>query len=702
MFRLTSVSSRTWSWVLVVGMLSLLLVARLYDLEADPPPFFADNSQGLSTDAGHLTWHAKNKILYGTWDAFGYTYWVPFKISVVTGLTYLTYSLLDVSRLAGNVTGVILNLLGTVVFLFALKRHVPRGTLLLTMFLISTSFVLAVYGRLPFAENGMLLFASLGFLMYSYWFDSPGGKALVGVLIGLCAILGKTFGILVLAAPLLAVLVYESGRRWRSVGVLVLSACLPAVLFELFLAGNSGALELIMTHSARGGAAPGGLVSPLGFLEHLIGFSARAQLLVYTPIAALLTYVLLVQLVRGQWRSLLRNRGVVFLLGWCLATIVFLSPFNYVPLRYLMPLVLPLSALAAIAISRLLSPETEEKPARLSAWRALLLTVLNWMLVYYVMIRVFTHPGKMVEYYDQVWWALPGGLLLTAVFWLVQRRSLPILPKRVAVVAGALALSAAGTLFVVDSGDWMATRTYTIRETNSDLGAILGERAVVSGQYGPALVADQPIRSIPYYTDDAASVQEDLASLAELCRAYPVTHLVVTKPYWADLTGAVPELGKAPIVSRYWVRNKTVIVVRVSELFGNARAAVYEPTRYERAFEAFGAGRADDAWALLEEFNKENPRSKAGILGQYYVSMAQSGLKAAEPYILKLLRYYPTDFTVQAAAAMYYRHLAIETHDPSLRERAQEHLQAAINYNPAGEKPLRDLYERFSPAVQVL
>ena len=696
---LATKNSRTLLTLLL--LIGLLVVARLYDLEADPPTIFADNSQSVTTDPGHLTWHARNMVLFENWELFGYGYWLPFKVSAVTAMSYLVYSFYEVSRVAANLSGVILQLLGIVLFLLALRKLVSRRALLMTLFFISANYALAIYGRLPFSENGLMVFVAAAFFVYAYWFERPFGKILVGLLIGMGALLGKTFGIFVLIAPILALWVSSDKNKISSTLMILLSAGLPLLVFELVFSSDVGMLAMVLHHANRAGEAPGGLLSVTGFFEHLIGFSARAKFIAYMPVAALMLWLMLVQIIRGEWRHLIFDRGTIYLLGWTIGSILCFAPFNYLPLRYFMPLMLPVAALAAIALETLIVPGIKEL-SRPGYWRFGILGILNWMLAYYLIIRLVTQTMQMSIYYEQVWYALPFGILMTLLMWQLRRVSLSVLSGKTAGVIATVALVVSGGLFVYQSYDWYDSRTYGVKETTQDLREILGPDAVISGPYGAALAGGDHFRSVPYYPDDASTTKEDVAALAEVCQQLPITHLVVSREYWSELINGVPQMKQARPVARYWVRNKTLVVVRVSELFGNPEAAAYHESLFEQAYDMFAAQNVDSAWTLLKEFDKSHPDCKASLLGQYYVSMGRLGVKAAEPYIRNLVRCYPTDFSVQTAAALYYHHMAKQTGNAMLESKAIEHLETAIEYNPVSEEPLRQLYTKYGPETNVL
>ncbi|MEE8576693.1 MAG: hypothetical protein V3T31_05505, partial [candidate division Zixibacteria bacterium] len=179
---------------LVVALFLSGLVVRIVDLDCDPPAFFAEGGQALTTDAAHLTLYAKNKVLFGQWDLFGYQPWMAFKISLVSALSWLLYSLFGVSMVVTNLTGVILNLAGLALFLIALRKYLSHRALIYCTLFLMANFLAAIYARLPFSENSVIFLAGLIFVVHTYWFNTLMGKILAGALIALCGLVGKAFG----------------------------------------------------------------------------------------------------------------------------------------------------------------------------------------------------------------------------------------------------------------------------------------------------------------------------------------------------------------------------------------------------------------------------------------------------------------------------------------------------------------------------
>ena len=141
----------------VISIIILLpgLILRFYDLNIDPPQFFTQISRALLTDPYNLTAYARNKVLFGQWDIFDYPRWIAFKYSLSSGSGYLFFILFGVSRVVANISALFLNLGGILFFLMGTKRESIKEVVVAALVLIPC-MVLAVYGRYPFLENGLI------------------------------------------------------------------------------------------------------------------------------------------------------------------------------------------------------------------------------------------------------------------------------------------------------------------------------------------------------------------------------------------------------------------------------------------------------------------------------------------------------------------------------------------------------------------
>lgn len=660
----------------------------MFDLKADPPAVFAEGSQDFTTDGAYLTLHARNAILTGSSDPFGFEHWIPFKVSLVSGLSYLMFLLFGVSRNIANLGGIILNLGALIIFVIALRKYLSDRGLLIAAFFLAANFVLWLYGRLPFSENAMLFMAALAFLVFTYWFDRLPGKAAVGILISLCGLLGKSFGFLLVVGPLVTILASSSRNRFRDASALVVPFLLIILGFVVLVYRGQEFLSFLWEHGAGEHGAPHGFASVGGYFENLISF-ARTGLHKYTPVLSLLAWSMVLLLVVGDKIDDRSRRLTTFMLSWLAVWLLVLSPFNYRPLRYMYVLIVPMAALAGALVDRL--PEMKFGLRRLGLWwRVPLLLGLCWYLAFNV-VAPFVHSPDVNVYYRVVWYTLPAGAVLTVLLILLLRKRSISLPASAQTTVLIAVLVAGG---LIDSSlyyRWYNARTYGLADTNRDVARILGSKAVVSGQYGPAVAEDGRAQCFPFF------VTPDVRELSMTLSTYPITHLVVSSDQWQALAARYPELKNARLVTSMWLRDLMVTVYRVNELSANKEAARYVESDFELGIDCLYRQRKDSARLYFERFLQSYPDSKAALVEDYYL-LAESGYASAcLPIVDTLVNHYPTDFVIDILGAVYYKWKYGQTNEESYGDQAQSCLNRAIRYNPANEANLRKVYDQFGP-----
>lgn len=706
----TLIGQRTQRWLQVTASVVFFLVlvgTRAYDIGADPTNYYEGGSQATTTDPGHLTWHARNAVLLHDWDLFDYEHMQVFKWSAISGVSYLLFKTAGVSRAVSNVSGVILNLLGILFFLLALRRHVSSKVLLITLFFISCSFVLTTYGRIAFTENGLLFFASLVYLVCSCWARYTLGQIAAGLLVGLAALTGKLFG-LALAVPAV-IYVWQSvdKHRWRGTLAVVGGAIAVPLLFELAVGGEDGIYDLVTAYLSRGHGSPLGLQSIGRLLIGIVTVGVGSRFFELTPFLSVLVFLFSFLAISGLWKSALAKPGIVFLFAWVWSSLLILTPFNYLPLRYFFPLIPPMAAMAAMVISTWSSPgqSANERPSPPSIWRLMWLCGLCWMFVFVVSVSI-RNPITMEDYYPFVWYSPPVAVLIVVSWrlWIFPRRVL--LPRWLGQAATSVVMLSVAGVFAYQTVVSSELVTYSIRDTNTDMGRILSADAVVSGPYGPALTTNTRLRSFPYYAGDVQSDVANAARMASLFGRYPITHLAFRKDVWQDLTDSLPKLAAAPLVARYWVRDVTIYVVRVTGVYGNEEASRYALSSYEKALLLRDEGDKDSAWAAMQAYVDDHPESLAGLVELYYMALKREPLEELEPLVQRLVALYPTDYSVHFIAALYYRKLGEETGSESLRARADNHLERAKFYNPREASYLdvvwREHFPKYGPSLRVV
>ncbi len=467
------------------------------------------------------------------------------------------------------------------------------------------------------------------------------------------------------------------------------------MLVSVLALGDGGLFSFLWQHAAGEHGFPEGLASVSGFFENLISFGVKSGLHKYNPVTSFLLYLSLVGLVLRRERLRHLDPATIFFLGWLAGSVLFMSPFNYLPLRYLFVLMIPVCALVGLFLSdtNRVAVGVQAKPSIITI---VLLILLNWYFSYYVIVHLFVSLDSIIAYFRYVWIVLPAGLFLTGLQLSLLRGcsiSIPSVTRLpLFLVLLLLCAFAQGRYFY----QWEGLRAYSLVSANSSVSQILNENAVVSGQYGPAVTADNNTRSLPHF------LTADLKGAALTFREYPVTHLAVGASDWKTLLEKHTGLQKASIVARFWLRDNTVYLVRINEMFGNAKAERYQLTDFEIAMQHVSDNMTDSALIHLNRFLRRYPDNQPALLEAYYLTVQDKTLDSARPIMDKLVSEYDTDFSVCIMAAIYYKWLHERTGDSADDILSKEYLERAIRYNRRNENNLRLMYKHYLPTARIL
>jgi 4-amino-4-deoxy-L-arabinose transferase-like glycosyltransferase len=682
-------------FIIALALLIVLAIGlRTWDISADLPAYFSGGGQDFTTDSSYLTLYAKTAVQFGTWDLFGFEPWSAFKISVVSGVSYLVFLLFGVSRATAAMTGTVLQMLGMILFLIGCAKYVNRQTLLLIAALLATNYLLILYARVPFSENGLLFLAGLTFVVYCYWFDFRWGKAAVGVLIALAALLGKSFGFLLVGGPMLYLLIADRKSLVKDGLWLLAPIVATTLIFMSIFHGEGGLFGFIYEYGVGEHGAPHGFSSPLGFFESLISISSSG-LHEYTPLLSLFTYLALLIALVGKLQADGSERIFLFMLGWMLAWLSLLSPFNYHPVRYLFVVTIPMVAVLAIVINRLrLGGCTFHR--NWPWWRLLLLILLNWYAAFAVAKGIVYDTRELAVMYNLAWIILPVGLVISALVYLVARVSRRNLALTSSVVVPVVLAALIMATDLRQFSAWFSVRTHMIDHASQDVADLLSHGAVIGGQYGPAVASDSEFGSVRLFLRNSSS------EFAEQLRQYPVTHIAISRTSLDGNLSSSELLQKAQVLTTFWLRDNFVKILRVNDLSGNPVASRYHLSEFERAIEKMHHLQFAEANTLLAQFLRTHPHNMAALLEHYYLTQLTDGPAAAQPTIDTLYAYFGSDYVISLTAAIYYKHMAIQTGDATARVRSTAYFAKALTRSGEQAGNVRDMYNALLPSDRII
>jgi hypothetical protein len=637
-----------------LAILVAIFFARFYNLDADPPAYYTGHGQAQLTDPYHLTHFARNSMIFGDPNPFDYHRWDLFRYSMISGASCLIFSIFGVSRLTANFSGLLVQLMGVILFLWGLSRFWDKKIILLTATFLIFNSTLFFYGRLPFLENGLILFSGISFLLFAFYHLKTWGQILTGVFVSFAALAGKLFG-LILIGPVLLTLIYIFRKdAIRPILSFVLGLLLGAGFFGvIFFRGQLGILRDYYAEQTVGMyGAPPGLTSLPGFVKMLLTYGGESGFLEYTPILiflALLSLIILFFSTPFTGKFERNHIPVVFLTAWLIFGVLGLMPFKYRPLRYSLFLYLPLSAICAFVFGMIL----EKKLRLILRDRYITLPVIVIVSTYIIVqIKTFFAPfgtkfATGVDFIPAAFAvAICFGLLILFVF-----RGKKIsysgrfLLYPFIVLFAALIFMQSQYIFrgLFHSGKYL-------KQYSKELECMLDREAVITGPYGATFNIDNNMKNI-IYMFGLSNVDSNLFE------AYPITHVAADKSNWDRAVSDFPFLESSIRIVQMPVRDITVDIFRIP----HAKLAL---TDFEKASTFLSRGKADSAYIYFKKFNEIHPDHFFGRTHLAYSAMITGSIEESLSLVERLLSERADDYVLYRFCKTFYYQLYQSTGDP--------------------------------------
>lgn len=651
----------------------------LSDLTTDPPMNYSGLGQSLSTDPAQYVFHAGNQIEFGEFDPFDYARWTVYQHSLVSLVALVVFSLSGVSMANAAIVGIVLVFAALVLIGAGIGRHHSAWVVAAVMTVCITNVTLYTYGQLSYLENGLLFITAALFALYCWRSDRLWAAIVCGALASGAMLTGKLFGALLL--PALCVSLYFDGqnRRLFRIGLVVLSFCITSVLLSISVFGaDFGAAFGYLSEQSYGlRGFPDGLSSPWAFAEHLFGYGFSNRLFYLNPDLLLFgaTGALTLLMRRGaepteRISPAVRLSGFIVLFG-----LIGLAPLNYSPIRYAQFLIPFFAVLSFASLHSALNRRTAT-PLPLDRLSLSAVFAVLWALSFHLIGNMFYFNVMPPPVRKICWLAFAVALGLTACYWQMSR-IVTIKPGKRVLIGVTLAL----IVLSVTVNGFRLKRThidennYNLLEANEDMAMILGQDAVVSGPYGPALTLNNHLRSF-IHLFGVASVDTMLFT------RYPITHLAVDASNWQQASRDYPALAKAQPVTTYWIRDVEIGVYSIGPLFGKTEAAAYKPTLFEQASSLYMAGNADSAGRTVAQFLKGHPDSKSGRMLLVQTLLELGKTEPAKQIMVLLAADFPTDFNIQLQCGRLLQVLALQSGDRNLLSRSQSYYAQSAKVNP--------------------
>jgi len=653
----------------------LLIMLRFVSLEIDPPLFFKGYTQAHLTDPYHLTHFARNEVLFDRWNPYDFHRWDIFKYSLISGVSYLVFSIGGVSRITANLSALVLNLSGLFFFVAGLWRYRPRIENHITLIIVLVGSMLFFYGRLPFLENGLIAISGLAFFIFARYHNRPWGQLLVGLLIALAALGGKLFGFILLGPAVLTCLIYYRRAGIRPSLLILAGAAGGIVLYALiFFGGDFGIMKSYYLEQTVGlYGTPGGFKSPVSFFVKLLTYGAGTGFFSLSPFMVILTAVALIVIFLQRLPD--RPLGpetlpLVFAGLWLVCGVVGLAPFNYRPLRYAVFLFPPMAAIIAFTLAGLAEKKPEFRLRR--PYLALpVIFFLLWYILTQVTIYFAADANDSARGQEAFPYTLAASLVIVGAVYVWLRRKDRLLPRPVlmaVLVPLAAAMLVNQSLMIYQGLAW--PRDY-LRQFNRELSELVDEKAVISGPYGRAFTIDNDLGGIIYYFG-LARVEFDLFD------RFPISHVISDGDNWQRGQRDFPFLKDALLLTLFTMRDFSAGLYRIP-------GSPVPLTEYEKGLVFLETEQPDSALYYLETFHRRYPDNLTGAMALARAYIFDGNLDKHLESLQALAEQYPDNLRVHVFCSRAYYILYTESKLSEFKQLADYHARRAFELNPAIE-----------------
>ena len=595
---------------------ALLLVAfalRILWPLADPPDRLSW-SNGEITDPPAIVHAARNAVLFGEWQRDESKDFVFYPLLNV--VTAGAFALFGTNRLVLQVLSALFGTGAIAAIAWALRRAGTPAQFLAPA-LVAVSFWIAMFSRIPLAENLVLFLLSIaaGFALGKTKRDF----LLAGLFAGVAAFFGKIHALAVL--PAFALFLFRR-RSLASVVQMCVGLGIGAVLWLalIFLPFHAAILDQVR-HSGELYGSSKVLRSPV---ELLIAPLRAVRFSWYS-------FRFFWLLILGGWfaistissgavfRRRLENGSALFAL-WILFAWVALSFLPYMAPRYFLLTALPLAVCTAFQIVEWRAG-TAPALASLRGARGRLIALVWVIFLSFVVIDASNHwisflsermypvsPSLADRFLDaaEPWSAavevFEGSCIVAALvgsmafFVLMIRTRRPPRPAQPWPRLAAIGLVAVLVFDLLQYVDWLRHKDYALEEAKKSFDAVVGPNAVVSGTFSSALVLGSRRVAVPFVGIPPPGYLEDENA----------THLVLGEP--GDISGlqkSLPAVVNQLVTVRSWPLRtrhiRKITVFRIEWPDTSKIAESYQPTPFERAAALIEAGAFEEAFAALEE-----------------------------------------------------------------------------------------------------
>ena len=684
--------------ILVLCLLALILLLRVWNLDADPP-LTLSGSTDVYTDPPQYTLFAKMFVQGGDFNPFGDTRLVFFLKSSVTALATVVFKLIGTGIQQSNLVGLVYSYGGLLLFFLFLRKTAGNLAGVIYLILICFNYNQLFYGRLPFLENAMWFFAS-GALVLITHFRGRWAFLTAGASLAVAVFFGKILGVVFLfpfACFLLHQAVYadRDGRSDRTSRPLLFAAgfALIGLFWVLFsyLPLQSEVAGYIGEKTVELYGAPEGLQSFDDFVWKFVSFGISSNLFPRMTIVSILGAVYLGFVVfslsrRRSWSENLSSlkSGQLFIAAMIVAFYGSLMIWNYQPLRYEMVLIYPFCGAAAMILAMWWCQMKSSEPKSGASW---LFSVLLYPIALVVVSQAWSGLAERLGWefvFDDVKYqaailALVVALGVTAAI-AVARKFQIIWPPVFARILVTIVVAATVGQGIALTTDWWRRPTYSAGDNSADLAMILSPGAVLSGPYAAQLTQSNHLGCV-IHMFGVADVDSTIFT------RFPITHLLLDQANETRARNDHPYvMGGAVRICTYHVGVKKVRLYRIAGHTGNPVADEYERSPFEMAVDQSRSGESAMMQRYLITFLQNHPENMSGYMLAGEIAQKSKLYPEAEQFLKKAVEFSPTNYNLIGTLAMLYKNWYHATGELRYKERALEHFGRALKYAPTSNR----------------
>lgn len=609
-----------WLFYLVILLGAML---RLWALSNDPPIELA-KGQSLWTDPSQYVFFARNLTLFGKMESFFPSGLIFFKYSFISFLAIPIFKIIGSGFWQSNFVSSLISIFAIFIFSYLIKKKFGNFAGTITAFFAGTAYIFVLHNRVPYLENPSILFLALSIYFYADRFGDKYGMLLSGAFAACALFIGKTLAVFIIPAYVFSFILCfrkdsDKGIYKRASIFIVFGFILFTVIFGIlfyipnYMAAKNYLSENVISYYGF----PDGLKSISGFITKLYTFdlvSFENEFFNRLPIISLLAMISISFLLTNA-RKIEEYRLVTILYFWFVTCYLFLSPWNYRPIRYELYLVLPMVGLSAIFLDDYIIGNIKKN------YFSLVSSILTFSLIIFHLYYYIAGANKLRSF--PFWEYLAISILLAGIMATMLHFSLNILKNIKVNYKLAFAIILILVSGMIDARyfyRWFSGSTKSIDYVNRILNKELTKDAVIIGPYAQTVTLGNRYKAEIFYFG-AYAKNDSLFNLV------PATHAIFEVGIGQNKSGneekfqqnypAVASNAKfvdSYLIGRYYVNIYNIVYGSPSEI-----ARAYTPSNFENGMFYYNQNKYDTALTYFMAAETRDLLSRAALyIGNIY------------------------------------------------------------------------------------